>query len=114
MKTLDLIKLTSQVGTSYRLDIKGEKINEFKQVLITINKPNGNKKKYEITREANQGRFFFKHRIETYSLLADPLYHKGKHHSRYKTYNTDDEFDIKLKRLEKELSKLDYKVRVVG
>ena len=114
MKTLDLIKLTSQLGTSCHVDIEGKKINEFKQVLITINKPNGDKKKYEITREANQGRFYFKHRIESYSLLADPLYHNGRQHSRYKTYNTDGEFDIKLKRLERELVKLDYEVRVVN
>ena len=110
MKTLDLIKLTSQVGTSCYREIEGKKVYDFKRVIITVNKPNGDKKKYDIGREAYK-RSRFLHHIETYTIMDGSTY-DDRLHVRYKFYNTDAEFHAKLKRLERELTKLDYEIRI--
>ena len=99
MKTLDLIKLTSQVGTSCYREIEGKKVYDFKRVIITVNKPNGDKKKYDIGREAYK-RSRFLHHIETYTILEGSVYNE-RHNVRLKWYNTDEVFETKLKRLEK-------------
>jgi hypothetical protein len=111
MKTLDLIALTSQVGTSCYREVEGEKLYDFKRVLITVTKPNGDKKKYDIVREAYKKSRFL-HHIETYTIMEGSTY-DDRQHVRYKFYNTDEVFETKLKRLERELVKLDYEVRVI-
>ena len=110
MERLDLVALTSQVGTSSWREIDGERLYDFKQVIITVNKPNGDKKKYIIGREAYK-RSQFLHHIETYTLKEDSYFHNDRHNTRYKFYNTDELFETKLKRLERELAKQDYEVR---
>ena len=110
MEKLDLIALTSQVGTGCYRKIDGKKVYDFKHVIITVNKPNGDKKKYDICREAYK-RSTFLHNIETYTILEGSIYNE-RHNVRLKWYNTDAEFETKLKRLEKELAKLDYQIRI--
>ena len=113
MEKLDLIALTSQVDSTgcYR-EIEGKQVYDFKRVLITVNKPNGDTKEYDICREVHNAKDKTWHHIETYTLKTDSFFHDDKHHARYKFYDTDDKFNTKLKRLERELAKQDYEVRL--
>jgi hypothetical protein len=112
MEKLDLIALTSQVGTGCYREIEGKKVYDFKHVIITVNKSNGDKKEYDILREAYNKSSRSMHHIETYTIKEDSFFHNDRHNVRLKWYNTDDKFNTKLKKLERELAKQDYEIRL--
>jgi hypothetical protein len=107
---IDLIALTSQRGDMCYREIKGEKIYDFRRVIITVTHPDGSKKKYEINR-ATCGYQTFKHHIETYTVPKDAYWFDTQRGKRWKWY-TDENFNDKLKKLSREIEKTDYKIEL--
>ena len=111
MERLDLIALTSQVGTSCYREINGKKVYDFKRVVITVNNPDGSKKKYIIVREACRSDRFM-HHIETYTIPAETFWYDEKRNKRWTWYNTDEHFASKLNKLSREIAKTNHEIRV--
>ena len=111
MKTqLDLVALTSQRGDSCYREIAGEKVYDFKRVIITVTRADGSRKKYEINR-ATCGHQTYKHHIETYVVPADACWYDSQRNKCWKWYD-DTNFDAKLYKLSREIAKTDHRIEL--
>jgi len=109
METLDLVALSKVESTSCAVIGKdGISYPEYERVLIKIDMGEGKRKYINITRQNRYYKAGIEHIIESYILEGEGMCTNtvGK---RFKLYDTD-KFETRLKKLEKELSKVDYKI----
>jgi hypothetical protein len=106
---LDLVAMTSQRGDSCYREIEGEKVYDFRRVIITVTRADGSTKKYEINR-ATCGHIY-KHHIETYVVPADADWLDSQRNKCWKWYD-DTNFDAKLHKLSREIAKTDYQIQL--
>jgi hypothetical protein len=107
---LDLVAMTSQRGDSCYREIEGEKVYDFRRVIITVTRADGSRKKYEINR-ATCGHQTYKHHIETYVVPADADWLDSQRNKCWKWYD-DNNFDAKLHKLSREIAKTDYQIQL--
>lgn len=107
---LDLVAMTSQRGDSCYREIKGEKVYDFKRVVITVTRADGSRKKYEINR-ATCGHQTYKHHIETYVIPAEAYWFDSQRNKCWKWYD-DTNFDRKLHKLSREIAKTNYQIQL--
>lgn len=107
---LDLVAMTSQRGDSCYREIEGEKVYDFRRVIITVTRADGSRKKYEINR-ATCGHQTYKHHIETYVVPADADWLDSQRSKCWKWYD-DNNFDAKLHKLSREIAKTDYQIQL--
>jgi hypothetical protein len=107
---LDLVAMTSQRGDSCYREIEGEKVYDFKRVIITVTRADRSTKKYEINR-ATCGHQTYKHHIETYVVPADADWLDSQRNKCWKWYD-DNNFDAKLHKLSREIAKTDYQIQL--
>ena len=105
---LDLVAMTSQRGDMCYREIEGEKVYDFRRVVITVTRADGSRKKYEINR-ATCGHQTYKHHIETYVVPADADWFDSQRNKCWKWYS-DTKFDAKLHKLSREIAKTDYQI----
>jgi len=109
---LDLVVMTSERGDSCYREINGEKIYDFKRVIITVNNIDGSRKVYDIMRGAC-GNQLYKNHIETRTIPADGEWYNESHYKKFKFYN-DEKFDVKLIKLAKEIAKTNHEIRILN
>ena len=108
--TLDLVAMTSQRGDMCYREIEGEKVYDFRRVVITVTRADGSTKKYEINR-ATCGHQTYKHHIETYVVPKDADWFDSQRNKCWKWYD-DNNFDAKLHKLSREIAKTDYQIHI--
>ena len=107
---IDLVAMTSQRGDMCYREIAGEKVYDFRRVIITVTRADGSRKKYEINR-ATCGHQTYKHHIETYVLPKDANWLDSQRNKCWKWYD-DMKFDAKLKHLSREIAKTDHRIDI--
>ena len=107
---LDLVAMTSQRGDSCYREIDGEKVYDFKRVVITVTRADGSRKKYEIVR-ATCGHQSYLHHIETYVVPKDAYWFDTQRNKCWKWYD-DANFDRKLHKLSREIAKTTYQIQI--
>ena len=107
---LDLVAMTSQRGDMCYREIKGEKVYDFKRVVITVTRADGSRKKYEIVR-ATCGHQSYLHHIETYVVPKDAYWFDTQRNKCWKWYD-DANFDRKLRKLSREITKTTYQIQL--
>ena len=91
----------------------GVTVMDFKRVLILVINEDGSQKKYSIHRQNILYATGTNHTIETYTIPAGATWYDSQRNRKYKNYDND-QFNQKLKKLTKELRKLNYQVRIEG
>ena len=109
MKDLDLVALSKVESTScFVIGKDGIDYPEYERVLVKIDMGNGKRKYINIVRQNRYYEAGIDHSIESYILEGEGIYINTVG-ERFKLYDTD-KFEARLKKLEKELSKVDYKI----
>ena len=109
MKDLDLVALSKVESTScFIVGKDGISYPEYERVLIKIDKGDGKRKYINVTRQNRYYEAGLDHSIESYTLEGEGIY-RNETGRRWKMYDTE-KFETRLKKLEKELSKVDYKI----
>ena len=111
IEKLDLVALTSERGDSCYREINGEKMYDFKRVIITVTNSDGSRKRYEIFR-GSCGEQKYKNHIETHTIPADGIWYDKSRYNKHKFYD-DSNFDAKLTKLAREIAKTNYEIRVL-
>ena len=111
MKNLDLVAMTSEIGTSCYREIEGEKLYDFKRVHIVVTNDDGSKKRYDIHRGSGRPQKYM-HHIETHTIPADATWYDSERNKRWKWYD-DSNFNTKLQKLAREISKTNHEIRII-
>lgn len=114
MKALDfdLVAATSTESVNcFTATQDGSRAADFCRVVITIVNADGSKKKYIIQRQNRLYATSANHSIESYTIPANATWYNSQCNNRYKRYNNAD-FEMKLKRLARDIRKLNYFVRI--
>ena len=112
LEKIDLVEMTKVPSENcFTSDGNGNYIPDYKRVVVEVTNNDGSKKKYIICRQNVQYKIGCNHHIESYTLTTGPSLYQEQQNGRWKWYD-DETFDKKLIKLAKELSKLDYEVRV--
>jgi hypothetical protein len=109
MKNLDLVAL-SKVESTYCFtgDGNGGFIPDHPRITIKIDFGDGSRKYINIHRQNKLYETGINHVIESYTLKGDGIY-SNETGRRWKMYDTE-KFEARLKKIEKELSKIEYQI----
>ena len=106
---IDLVGLSKvESKISFTSNGDGTYTPDYQRITIMISNDDGSKKYINIRRQNGLYLTGINHVIETYTLRGEGMY-QNEYNRKYKMYDME-KFESRLKKIEKELSKVNYKI----